>query len=103
MWGQFTLIINSLSPKRDWVPKRVKGGGGGAELIQLFIAVVDECNNQIIMKDLGCGPGGKVSIRLLLTLLVLQFRFGDNCRQITYNLTGLPPKRDWSSKRVNSR
>ena len=24
MWGQFTLIINSLSPKRDWGPKRVK-------------------------------------------------------------------------------
>ena len=23
MWGQFTLIISSLSPKRDWGPKRV--------------------------------------------------------------------------------
>ena len=24
MWGQFTLNISSLSPKRDWGPKRVK-------------------------------------------------------------------------------
>ena len=35
------------------------------------------------------------------TLLGLQSRFGDNWRQITYNLSGLSPKRDWSSKRVN--
>ena len=24
IWGQFTLNISSLSPKRDWGPKRVK-------------------------------------------------------------------------------
>ena len=25
MWGHFSLNIGSLSPKRDWGPKRVKG------------------------------------------------------------------------------
>ena len=34
-----------------------------------------------------------------LTLLGLQSRFGDNWRQITRNVSGLSPKRDWSSKR----
>ena len=36
-----------------------------------------------------------------LTLLGPQFRFGDNWGQITWNLTGVSPERDWSSsKRV---
>ena len=35
-----------------------------------------------------------------LTLLGLQSRFGDNSGQTTLNLTGVSPKRDWSSKRV---
>ena len=35
--------------------------------------------------------------------LGLQSRFGDNWRQITLNLSGLSPKRDWSSKRVKTR
>ena len=38
-----------------------------------------------------------------LTLLGLQSRFGDNWGQTTWNLTGLSPKRDWGSKRVNYR
>ena len=38
----------------------------------------------------------------LLTLLGLQSRFGGNWGQITWNLIGLSPKRDWSSKRVNA-
>ena len=36
-----------------------------------------------------------------LTLLGLQSRFGDNWGQTAWNLTGLSPKRGWSSKRVN--
>ena len=36
-----------------------------------------------------------------LTLLGLQSRFGDNWWKITCNLSGLSPKRDWSSKGVN--
>ena len=35
-----------------------------------------------------------------LTLLGLQSRFGDNWGQITWNLSALSPKRDWSSKGV---
>ena len=35
-----------------------------------------------------------------LTLLELQSRFGDNWGQITWNLSALSPKRDWSSKGV---
>ena len=35
-----------------------------------------------------------------LTLLEPQSRFGDNWGQLTWNLSGLSPKRDWSSKRV---
>ena len=35
-----------------------------------------------------------------LTLVGLQSRFGDNWGQITWNLSALPPKRDWSSKGV---
>ena len=38
-----------------------------------------------------------------LTLLGLQSRFGDNWRQFTWNLSGLSPKRDWSSKRHETR
>ena len=34
-----------------------------------------------------------------LTLLEPQSRFGDNWGQHTWNLSGLSPKRDWSSKR----
>ena len=41
-------------------------------------------------------------VALLLILLGLQSRFGDNWRQITWNLSGLSPKRDCSSKRVNT-
>ena len=40
--------------------------------------------------------------RISLTLLGLQSRFGDNWGQLTWNLTGLSPKRDWSSKRDNT-
>ena len=36
----------------------------------------------------------------LLTRLGLQSRFGDNLGQTTWDLTGVSPKRDWSSKRV---
>ena len=36
-----------------------------------------------------------------LTLLGLQSRFGDNWGQITWNLSALFPKRDWSPKWVN--
>ena len=36
------------------------------------------------------------------TLLEPQSRFGDNWGQITWNLSGVSPKRDWSSKRVNT-
>ena len=39
---------------------------------------------------------------IVSTLLGLQSRFGDNWRQISLNLSGLSPKRDWSTKRVNS-
>ena len=39
----------------------------------------------------------------LLTLLGLQSRVGDNWGQITRNMSGLSPKRDWSSKRVGIR
>ena len=35
-----------------------------------------------------------------LTLLGPQARFGDNGGQTTWNLCGLSPKRDWTSKRV---
>ena len=35
------------------------------------------------------------------TLLGLQSRFGDDWGQITWNLSALPPKRDWSSKGVD--
>ena len=35
-----------------------------------------------------------------LTLLGPQPRFGDNWGQITWNLSGVSPKRDWSSKMV---
>ena len=38
---------------------------------------------------------------VLLTLLELQSRFGENWGQITWNLSALSPKRDWSSKGVN--
>ena len=34
----------------------------------------------------------------LLTLLGLQTRFGDNWGKITWNLSGLSPKRGWNSK-----
>ena len=37
-----------------------------------------------------------------LTLLEPQSRFGDNLGQTTWNLTGVSPKRDWSSKGVNT-
>ena len=37
---------------------------------------------------------------LLLPLLGLQSRFGDNCGHVTWNLSGMSPKREWSSKRV---
>ena len=36
----------------------------------------------------------------IITLLGLQSLFGDNWEQITWNLRGLSPKRDWNSKRV---
>ena len=39
---------------------------------------------------------------LLLTLSGLQSRFGDNWGQITWNLTGLSPKRGWSSMGINT-
>ena len=39
---------------------------------------------------------------MLLTPLGLQSRFGDNLGKTTWNLTGMSPKRDWGSKRVNS-
>ena len=35
-----------------------------------------------------------------LTILGLQSRFGDKVGQTTWNLTGVSPNRDWSSKRV---
>ena len=35
---------------------------------------------------------------MLLTPLGLQYRFGGNWGQITWNLSGLSPKRDWSSE-----
>ena len=35
-----------------------------------------------------------------LTLSGLQSRFGDNWGQVTWNLSGLSPKRDWSSRGV---
>ena len=35
-----------------------------------------------------------------LTLLEPQSHFGDNLGQTTWNLTGVSPKRDWSSKGV---
>ena len=38
---------------------------------------------------------------LLLTRLELQSHFGDNWGHTTWNLSGLSPKRDWSSERVN--
>ena len=38
----------------------------------------------------------------LLSLLELQSPFGDNWGQITWNWSALSPKRDWSSKGVNS-
>ena len=41
------------------------------------------------------------SSRAALTLLGLQSRFGDNWVKNTWNLRGLSPKRDCSSKRVN--
>ena len=41
-------------------------------------------------------------VLFVLTLLGLQSRFGDNLGQTTWNLRGVSPKRDWSSKRVNS-
>ena len=37
-----------------------------------------------------------------LTLLGLQSRFGDNWGQITWNLSCMSPKRDWSSKGVKN-
>ena len=46
----------------------------------------------------GCSYSGGPS----LTLLGLQSRFGDNWEKITWNLSGLPPKRDWSSKGVKA-
>ena len=39
---------------------------------------------------------------LSLDLLTMQSRFGDNWLQITWNSGGFSPKRDWSSKRVNT-
>ena len=38
---------------------------------------------------------------MVLTLLELQSRFGDNWGHITWNVSALSPKRDWSSKGVN--
>ena len=37
MWGQFTQIISSLSPKRDCGPKRVKGSDGTDNVTQYGI------------------------------------------------------------------
>ena len=45
-----------------------------------------------------CRTGLQISL-LLLTLLGLQSRFGDNWGEITWNLSALSPKRDWSSKK----
>ena len=39
---------------------------------------------------------------MFLTLLGPQSRFGDNGGLITWNLTGLSPKRDWSLKGLTS-
>ena len=44
-----------------------------------------------IYSALGCVAG--------LNLLALQSRFGDNWGKMTWKLSGLSPKRDWSSKR----
>ena len=52
MWGQNALIISSLSPKRDWGPKRVKslfrivchisfGGGGAHDTLLIFLSFND--------------------------------------------------------------
>ena len=54
--------------------------------VRLLLVVVLSCSLLIIM----------------LTLLGLQSRFGDNSGQTTLNLSGVSPKRDWSSKRVNN-
>ena len=39
---------------------------------------------------------------MVLTLLELQSRFGDNWGHITWNVSALSPKRDWSSKGVKN-
>ena len=52
------------------------------------------CKNVIFRIEVG------IPTILGLTLLGLQSRFGDNLGQTTWNLTGVSPKRDWSSKRV---
>ena len=38
---------------------------------------------------------------MVLTLLELQSRFGDNWGQVTWSVSALSPKQDWSSKGVN--
>ena len=50
---------------------------------------------------IACCTPAKESYRAL-TLLGLQSRFGDNRGQITWNLSALSPKRDWSSKGVKT-
>ena len=51
--------------------------------------------------ELACGLGFKSrGNEYVFTLLGPQSRFGDNWGHITWNLSALPPKRDWSSKGV---
>ena len=47
-----------------------------------------------------CADDVLAVILLLLTLSGPQYHFGDNWGQITWNLSGVSPKWDWSSKRV---
>ena len=66
-------------------------------------------NNALLLRTEGSGTmnggggGGGDKFFNSLSLLGPQSRFfGDNGGQMTWNLSGESPKRDWSSRRVNN-
>ena len=63
MWGQSTLILSSLSPKRDWGPKRVK----------LLAAVSTDCSHPSII----LAPA--TSLSMLLFVVPIISNTSENC------------------------
>ena len=81
-----------LNPLRYKNGRHVYTGGGGegeTAMTSFFFPAGSEVK-AVVKKN-----------TVLLTLLGLQSRFADNWVKITWNLGGLFPKRDWSSKGVN--